>query len=76
MLILKVLKIIFLELFSILRKKNQNNITTNNNIILKPKINISFVNNIKTITTPLINKSRNNHLGEGINLGTLLKKVY
>ena len=53
---------------------NQNNITANNNIILKPKINISFVNNIKTITTPLINKSRNKHLGEGINLGTLLKK--
>ena len=53
---------------------NQNNITSNNNIIVKPKINISFINNINTITTPLINKSRNKHLGEGITLETLLKK--
>ena len=51
---------------------NSHNIT-NNNIILKPKINISFVNNINTIPAKRINKSRNKQLKEENSNNTLNK---
>ena len=57
-------------------QEHSNNIITNNNInnniILKPKINISFVNNINTIPTQKLIKSRNKHLEHG-NTNTLNK---
>ena len=55
---------------------NQNNVTTNNNIILKPKINISFVNNINTITTQKSNKSRNKNSNDGNSINTFIKNGF
>ena len=55
---------------------NQNNITTNNNIILKPKINISFVNNINTITTEKSNKSRNKNSNDRNSMNTFIKNNF
>ena len=61
---------------NIISQDHTNNAVTNNNInnniILKPKINISFVNNINTIPTQKLNKSRNKHLEHG-NTNTLNK---
>jgi len=51
---------------------SSNNITTNNNIILKPKINISFINNINTIPAQR-NKSRNKQIPDGNSNNTLNK---
>ena len=52
---------------------SSNNITTNNNIIVKPKINISFVNNINTIPAQKINKSRNKQIPDSNSNNTLNK---
>ena len=50
-------------------------ISTNNHIIFKPKINISFVNNINTFSTHKINKSRNkNNDDKNSNLNISIKK--